>query len=140
MMHVSSLPRGDASNGSTETMLSIHSAICGAPLWWLWVSYVAGHWWWSALVKAQSYEVTAAVCCLVAYLYAKRPTSTRDAALLLLAHYAFWFRQFRFLFRELIRGWGGSVALLPVIGLLAGLIWVRYVSQLHCGLRSRIRN
>lgn len=105
-------------------------ALCGAPLWWLWVSYLAGHWWWwSALVKIQLYEIIA-VCCLVAYFYAKRPTPTRDSALFLLVHYAFWLWQFRFFLRALMRGWGGSVALLPVIGLFAGLTWIVYASQL----------
>lgn len=104
-------------------------ALCGAPFWRLWVNYLAGHWWWwSALVKVQFYEVVIVLCCAVAFFLGKWLVPAKASIALLLVHYGFWLWQFRFSFRQLMWGWGGSFAVLPIVGLFAGLTWALYVS------------
>jgi len=115
-----------------ETLRSVAgvAAVAAVPLAWVWRECLAAHrWWWTPFVTVQVYEVAAALCCVIEYLYGKWPISAWGSVLLLLVHYAFWLWQFRFSFWALDRGWGGSDAITPVVGLFAGLTWAIYVWQ-----------
>lgn len=106
-------------------------AIGAAPCWYILAIYKGdlyyGHWW-ALFQHGRNYEFAIALACVLAYVKDWWPVPATGSILLLLAHYVFWFWEFRFSFRELIWGWGGSEAVLPVLGLAAGLCWSLYVS------------
>jgi hypothetical protein len=54
-----------------------------------------------------------------------------QAFIVLLLHYAFWFWQFRPFFVMLFRGWGGAVAIAPIVGFCSALAWIFYLGNVE---------
>lgn len=108
------------------------AAIGAPPLWWLCATYMrTRRYGWTPFAAIQFYELVLALFCISVYLYGKWSIPALGSLLVLLLHYAFWFWQFSPLFRTLVRGWGGSVAVTPVVGLCSGLAWILYRTTLR---------
>jgi hypothetical protein len=106
-------------------------ALSGAPVLWLCMYYLAERrYGWTPLRAVQFYELAAAVSCLIVYFLRRWPIRPWGSVALLFAHYAFWLWQFRGIFNTLVRGWGGTVAIIPFAALCAGLAWAFYMHHL----------
>lgn len=104
------------------------TAIGLAPLWWICATYILSHT--QGLFGAiQVYELAFSLFCAILYLLGRWPVPAWASLLALLLHYAFWLWQFRPLLTTFLRGWGGSVAVIPFVALIAGLAWALYVSK-----------
>jgi len=95
---------------------------------WLCATYIRTYRW-SPFEGIQLCELMIALGCVILYLYGRWPIPRLGSVLILLLHYAFWFWQFRFFFVTLIRGWGGAVAVVPVVGLSSSLAWMLYLAN-----------
>jgi hypothetical protein len=94
------------------------------------VTYFRSHGW-NPFGTALFCELLVALFCVLLYLYGKWPTAKFGSLIILLLHYAFWFWQFSPFFAMFLSGWGGAVAVVPVVGLCSSLAWMLYLANLE---------
>lgn len=104
------------------------AAVALAPAW-LCATDIQVHGWTFA-AAIQVCELSVVVCYVVFYLRGTHTVPWFWGVPIVVVHYAFWFWQFRLFFLTLVRGWGGAVAVAPVIGLCSGLAWLLYTAKL----------
>jgi hypothetical protein len=108
-------------------------ALAALPIYWLCATYSSNHRsGWNPFSAIQFYELLVVLICASLYLRSHWHIPMWGSLLVILLHYAFWFQQFDTYY--IFRGNGGSITLLPIIGLMSALAWILYTS------RARLRS
>lgn len=103
------------------------AALGALPIYWLCATYSSSHrYGWNPFTTIQFYELAAVLICASLYLRSHWPIPMWGSLVFALLHYAFWFQQFGTY--HIFSGNGGSITLLPIVGLTATLTWVLYVA------------
>ncbi len=98
-------------------------ALYAAPAYWLWATYIGSHrYGWTPIRAYQFYELILAMAITLILAKVDKHAWRWLIGLTVCFHFSFWTWQFGSLY--FLQGNPGPIALLPVIGLIATLLWL----------------